>query len=158
MGIKERSKWADPSQGSERKDHPRRITCMSITCFPPCLGLLVCHVPTSFAFVVFYLRNNQPHKKYSHPTIMPWGKRFSPKKSKESLKYKPLFLWELSYVYVTLSACNDYLSGSTTSATNSPSSITNSDSTVTLKTEPNVTSQYPGQTIVSVSQVKIEKW
>ncbi|TFK05196.1 extracellular calcium-sensing receptor [Platysternon megacephalum] len=44
--------------------------------------------------------------------------------------------------------------GSTTSATNSPSSITNSDSTVTLKTEPNVTSQYPGQTIVSVSQAQ----
>ncbi|KFW07530.1 Transcription factor GATA-5, partial [Fulmarus glacialis] len=42
--------------------------------------------------------------------------------------------------------------GSTTSATNSPSSITNSDSTVTLKTEPSTTSQYPGQTIVSVSQ------
>nr|XP_006126242.1 transcription factor GATA-5 isoform X1 [Pelodiscus sinensis]XP_006126243.1 transcription factor GATA-5 isoform X1 [Pelodiscus sinensis] len=44
--------------------------------------------------------------------------------------------------------------GSTNSATNSPSSITNSDSTVTLKTEPNVTSQYPGQTIVSVSQAQ----
>uniref|UniRef100_A0A7M4FU92 GATA binding protein 5 n=1 Tax=Crocodylus porosus TaxID=8502 RepID=A0A7M4FU92_CROPO len=44
--------------------------------------------------------------------------------------------------------------GSTTSATNSPSSITNSDSTVTLKTEPSVTSQFPGQTIVSVSQVR----
>ncbi|XP_066186977.1 transcription factor GATA-5 isoform X2 [Sylvia atricapilla] len=42
--------------------------------------------------------------------------------------------------------------GSTTSATNSPSSITNSDSTVTLKSEPSTTSQYPGQTIVSVSQ------
>ncbi|XP_062444930.1 transcription factor GATA-5 [Rhea pennata] len=42
--------------------------------------------------------------------------------------------------------------GSTTSATNSPSSITNSDSTVTLKSEPSATSQYPGQTIVSVSQ------
>ncbi|XP_019403638.1 PREDICTED: transcription factor GATA-5, partial [Crocodylus porosus] len=44
--------------------------------------------------------------------------------------------------------------GSTTSATNSPSSITNSDSTVTLKTEPSVTSQFPGQTIVSVSQAQ----
>ncbi|NXT35431.1 GATA5 factor, partial [Pelecanoides urinatrix] len=44
--------------------------------------------------------------------------------------------------------------GSTTSATNSPSSITNSDSTVTLKTEPSTTSQYPGQTIVSVSQAQ----
>uniref|UniRef100_A0A8C8RAN4 GATA binding protein 5 n=1 Tax=Pelusios castaneus TaxID=367368 RepID=A0A8C8RAN4_9SAUR len=44
--------------------------------------------------------------------------------------------------------------GSTASATNSPSSITNSDSTVTLKTEPNVTSQYPCQTIVSVSQAQ----
>ncbi|NXL41048.1 GATA5 factor, partial [Podilymbus podiceps] len=44
--------------------------------------------------------------------------------------------------------------GSTTSATNSPSSITNSDSTVTLKSEPSATSQYPGQTIVSVSQAQ----
>ncbi|NXA63341.1 GATA5 factor, partial [Mohoua ochrocephala] len=44
--------------------------------------------------------------------------------------------------------------GSTTSATNSPSSITNSDSTVTLKSEPSTTSQYPGQTIVSVSQAQ----
>ncbi|XP_065610688.1 transcription factor GATA-5 [Cyrtonyx montezumae] len=44
--------------------------------------------------------------------------------------------------------------GSTTSATNSPSSITNSDSTVTLKSEPSTTSQYPGQGIVSVSQVQ----
>ncbi|XP_061487051.1 transcription factor GATA-5 isoform X2 [Rhineura floridana] len=42
--------------------------------------------------------------------------------------------------------------GSTTSTTNSPSSITNSESTVTLKTEPTVTSQYPGQSIVSGSQ------
>nr|XP_009669822.1 PREDICTED: transcription factor GATA-5 [Struthio camelus australis] len=42
--------------------------------------------------------------------------------------------------------------GSTTSATNSPSSITNSDSTVTLKSEPSATSQYPGQSLVSVSQ------
>ncbi|KFO15415.1 Transcription factor GATA-5, partial [Balearica regulorum gibbericeps] len=44
--------------------------------------------------------------------------------------------------------------GSTTSATNSPSSITNSDSTVTLKSEPSTTSQYPGQTIVPVSQAQ----
>ncbi|XP_074012916.1 transcription factor GATA-5 isoform X1 [Numenius arquata] len=44
--------------------------------------------------------------------------------------------------------------GSTTSATNSPSSVTNSDSTVTLKSEPSTTSQYPGQTIVSVSQAQ----
>ncbi|XP_052641402.1 transcription factor GATA-5 [Harpia harpyja] len=44
--------------------------------------------------------------------------------------------------------------GSTTSATNSPSSITNSDSTVTLKSEPSATSQYPGQTVVSVSQAQ----
>ncbi|NWV79212.1 GATA5 factor, partial [Dasyornis broadbenti] len=44
--------------------------------------------------------------------------------------------------------------GSTTSATNSPSSITTSDSTVTLKSEPSTTSQYPGQTIVSVSQAQ----
>ncbi|XP_074965202.1 transcription factor GATA-5 [Phalacrocorax aristotelis] len=44
--------------------------------------------------------------------------------------------------------------GSTTSATNSPSSITNSDSTVTLKSESSATSQYPGQTIVSVSQAQ----
>ncbi|XP_063153033.1 transcription factor GATA-5 isoform X2 [Candoia aspera] len=42
--------------------------------------------------------------------------------------------------------------GSTTSTTNSPSSLTNSESTVTLKTEPAVTSQYPGQSIVSTSQ------
>ncbi|KAH0619230.1 hypothetical protein JD844_019062 [Phrynosoma platyrhinos] len=42
--------------------------------------------------------------------------------------------------------------GSTTSTTNSPSSITNSESNVTLKTEPVVTSQYPGQSIVSTSQ------
>ncbi|XP_066482630.1 transcription factor GATA-5 [Tiliqua scincoides] len=42
--------------------------------------------------------------------------------------------------------------GSTASTTNSPSSITNSESTVTLKTEPAVTSQYPGQSIVSASQ------
>uniref|UniRef100_A0A8D0HH27 GATA binding protein 5 n=1 Tax=Sphenodon punctatus TaxID=8508 RepID=A0A8D0HH27_SPHPU len=41
--------------------------------------------------------------------------------------------------------------GSTTSAANSPS-IRNSDSTVTLKTEPTVTSQYPGQSTVAVSQ------
>ncbi|KAM4650053.1 transcription factor GATA-5 [Amazona ochrocephala] len=44
--------------------------------------------------------------------------------------------------------------GSTTSATNSPSSITNSDSTVTLKSEPSASSQYPGQTMVSVSQAQ----
>ncbi|NWY96696.1 GATA5 factor, partial [Loxia curvirostra] len=44
--------------------------------------------------------------------------------------------------------------GSTTSTTNSPSSITTSDSTVTLKSEPSTTSQYPGQTIVSVSQAQ----
>ncbi|XP_053107008.1 transcription factor GATA-5 isoform X2 [Hemicordylus capensis] len=42
--------------------------------------------------------------------------------------------------------------GSTTSTTNSPSSITNSESTITLKTEPTVTSQYPGQSIVPDSQ------
>ncbi|KAM6457953.1 transcription factor GATA-5 isoform 2-T2 [Liasis olivaceus] len=42
--------------------------------------------------------------------------------------------------------------GSTTSTTNSPSSLPNSDSTVTLKTEPTVTSQYQGQSIVSTSQ------
>ncbi|KAL8179621.1 UNVERIFIED_CONTAM: GATA-binding factor 5-A [Gekko kuhli] len=42
--------------------------------------------------------------------------------------------------------------GSAASTTNSPSSITNSESTVTLKTEPTVTSQYPGQSIVSTSQ------
>ncbi|KAM4623171.1 transcription factor GATA-5 isoform 2-T2 [Discoglossus pictus] len=40
--------------------------------------------------------------------------------------------------------------GSTTSATNSPSSVT--DSTPVLKTEPNINSHYPGQTIVPVSQ------
>uniref|UniRef100_A0A8C6V7C7 GATA binding protein 5 n=1 Tax=Naja naja TaxID=35670 RepID=A0A8C6V7C7_NAJNA len=45
------------------------------------------------------------------------------------------------------------LSGSTTSTTNSPSSLTNSESTVTLKTEPTITPQYPGQAIVSTSQV-----
>lgn len=56
--------------------------------------------------------------------------------------------------YVASSSCTDFLPGSTTSATNSPSSITNSDSTVTLKSEPSATSQYPGQTIVSVSQVR----
>uniref|UniRef100_A0A6I8PCR3 GATA binding protein 5 n=1 Tax=Ornithorhynchus anatinus TaxID=9258 RepID=A0A6I8PCR3_ORNAN len=39
--------------------------------------------------------------------------------------------------------------GSSASTTNSPSSITNSDSAATLKAEPSVTSQYPGQTIVS---------
>ncbi|XP_015681036.1 transcription factor GATA-5 [Protobothrops mucrosquamatus] len=43
-------------------------------------------------------------------------------------------------------------SGSTTSTTNSPSSLTNSESTVTLKTEPAITPQYPGQAIVSTSQ------
>ncbi|KAJ6665762.1 hypothetical protein lerEdw1_002132 [Lerista edwardsae] len=42
--------------------------------------------------------------------------------------------------------------GSTPSTTNSPSSITNSESTVTLKTEPAVTSQYPGPSIVSAAQ------
>ncbi|XP_028591229.2 transcription factor GATA-5 [Podarcis muralis] len=42
--------------------------------------------------------------------------------------------------------------GSTNSTTNSPSSITNSESTVTLKTEPSVTAQYPGQSIVAASQ------
>ncbi|XP_048355001.1 transcription factor GATA-5 [Sphaerodactylus townsendi] len=42
--------------------------------------------------------------------------------------------------------------GSTTSTTNSPSSVTNSESTVTLKTEPTVTSQYPGPSLVSTSQ------
>ncbi|KAG8131635.1 hypothetical protein E2320_009544, partial [Naja naja] len=36
---------------------------------------------------------------------------------------------------------------STTSTTNSPSSLTNSESTVTLKTEPTITPQYPGQAI-----------
>ncbi|XP_070600566.1 transcription factor GATA-5 [Erythrolamprus reginae] len=41
---------------------------------------------------------------------------------------------------------------STTSTTNSPSSLTNSESTVTLKTEPAITPQYPGQAIVSTSQ------
>ncbi|XP_058032695.1 transcription factor GATA-5 [Ahaetulla prasina] len=43
-------------------------------------------------------------------------------------------------------------SGSTTSTTNSPSSLTNSESTATLKTEPAITPQYPGQAIVSTSQ------
>ncbi|KAM4692369.1 transcription factor GATA-5 [Rhinophrynus dorsalis] len=42
--------------------------------------------------------------------------------------------------------------GSTTSANNSPSSVTNTDTTPTLKTEPNLSSQYPGQAIVPVSQ------
>ncbi|XP_034289045.1 transcription factor GATA-5 isoform X2 [Pantherophis guttatus] len=41
---------------------------------------------------------------------------------------------------------------STTSTNNSPSSLTNSESTVTLKTEPAITPQYPGQAIVSTSQ------
>ncbi|XP_030069063.1 transcription factor GATA-5 [Microcaecilia unicolor] len=43
-------------------------------------------------------------------------------------------------------------SGSTTCTTNSPASITASDSSTILKTESNSTSQYPGQSIMSVSQ------